>query len=123
MKTSELRIGNFITYCGIIHKVTGISKNKIKSRNLNCENEILYDSNVYEPIAINLEILDKISYDSYHEMDKIDMYTNLCPNFHYGSDSHKIFIYLGEQKTNIEYIHQLQNLYFLLTNKEIIFKL
>jgi hypothetical protein len=106
MKASELRIGNLVKQ-GVVES--------IGSRLIEVSDTI-YESEVIEPIELTEKCLFKFGlkgtqgyyYDS--EIGAIEFYYEdeilVCDIYNYRNE-------------NVKYIHQLQNIYFALTNEEL----
>jgi hypothetical protein len=132
MKTSELRIGNFVNYIedNIRFSVTGIKQQMISAGNRN-ENCTL-DIEAFEPIPLTEEWLIKLGFSKQ---------TDTSP-YNYRIHKSKMFFYIrygsfttdgGKTDLNgfnglfiankfvrvIKYVHELQNLYFVLTGEEL----
>ena len=107
MKASELRIGNFYSQFGNVHETSCFTietLTKASKQQLWCK-----------PIPITEEWLLKFGFEGWD----LDIYTmNLITN-----NFCILFDELEIVAKNIKYVHQLQNLYFALTNEELIIKL
>lgn len=115
MKAEELRIGNLLetTNNGIAHVTWGVIK------------DIESGDRYYKPIPLTEEWLIKFGFKSQSDffIEK-NYYTLKLPKkiFDYDNsltvcDKNIIFGYYGSIK--IEYVHQLQNLFFSLTGEEL----
>jgi hypothetical protein len=119
MKANELRIGNLVNYNeGGIFKVIGIHEFGI-----DCEDEIETTYMEYEnfkPIPLTEEWLLKFGFEE-------RMFGWWSDVLFLRTENRNGYFY-DWQKTNqttgtyIEYVHQLQNLYFALTGEELTFK-
>jgi hypothetical protein len=117
---NELRIGNSITFDGYDAKITGIS-------------EGFYEDDKFQPITLNEEWLQMFGFNYeetliygksgwFKKLEKQDHPTFLFFNNHL-----QCSILISSEKStvnhfidiNTEYVHQLQNLYFTLTGKEL----
>ena len=106
---NDLRIGNYINskLLGSNHKITGLLSNMLYT-----DLQLSYsDYADWQPIPLTVEILDKINWGGYIKFNigsyfKIDDVGHL----YYRSD------YSG---VNIDYLHQLQNFYYLLRGIEL----
>lgn len=103
LKASDLRIGNFV-YCKIYDKQI-----KMESFFGLCNIESRPD--LFEPISLTEEWLAKLGYD-------------LISENHYGVLGHLIWkiegrFYCDKNGMQLKYVHQLQNLYFALTQSEL----
>lgn len=125
MKASELRIGNYCYCQGEIREIFGISKDVIV--------QYLIDEDAYycgfdetKPIELTEEILLKCGFKK--EVFTLNMsYSTVNPYFeltrrHFSVSKvyEKNVRFWGNE---IKYLHQLQNLYFALTNEELNVKL
>lgn len=101
MKTNELRIGNFTQSAGgIVFKVTSEDLQFIEAGSL------------AKPIPLTEEWLLKCSF----KFKKLG-YNNLSVSNHLLSGN--FFFMIGGYAKQIYYVHELQNLYFALTGKEL----
>lgn len=121
MKSNELRIGNMVIYEKTNHIVTGIYGELVMSRWIKQpENEPDYSCNIAEisPIPLTEEWLVKMGF----ETDKIVWWNGLMSVAEYKEG----FFYLPTSQIHlirgqrINYVHQLMNLYFALTGKELV---
>lgn len=116
MKANELRIGNYVldSYNG---KITRINWQEIKW--------IQEVTDRYASIELTEEILLKCGFDK-SAWDNYSTFRNLfCSDGCIVISLEHKYIEIGDLTLDIEikYLHQLQNLYFALTNKEIQFDL
>lgn len=124
MKASELRIGNFVMDRG--GKVLLIDhweyENKISEKRVDGLQPFTEFVEYLQPIPLTEEWLLKFGFkklftlahqDSCYRIDlfRIDLFGEYFDLWH---DNHPII--------SIEYVHQLQNLYFALTNKELTYE-
>ena len=124
MKAKELRIGSLINYNGIICKVEAISNEYVSVSG--------YEANRYIPVKI--EDAKGIVLTKEHLLDSgfWKVYHNLVDIF----DKYRLRIYLAQTGASnvfftepnsttahyfisIEYVHELQNLYFAMTGEEL----
>ena len=116
MTATELRIGNIVidTY-GKATKVYNIQGDGINSYRDMGANGIdrLID---LKPIKITDEWLDKLGFTC--NMYRFDQ-TKYWSSDYFSYDSQKGFSYSGVKINNIDYVHQLQNVYFYLAGKEL----
>jgi hypothetical protein len=115
IQAQELRIGNLIlNHKGEIETVKAIGINDYiwfdKERNLLVE--------YCQQIPLTEEWLLKLGFKTSTLIHMLDSYTLNGNILFKGEDS---FRYFGTA-TKIKYVHQLQNLYFALTNEELTFK-
>lgn len=125
MKTSELRIGNWVNY--ILKEgewsMTGLMATQvvsIGSHDLVTEMEsIPLDMSYFEPIPITPEWLDKFGL----EKDNDNEYAFNMEGYNWTIRIHDGLIGLDYHEYHptqrIKYVHQLQNLYFALTGEEL----
>ena len=112
MKATELRIGNYVIEKGKIKPMYSISNHNAK------------DYSRIEPIPLTEEWLKKLGFklvfagqgDGY-----IYEYGELCKTLTIHSRDRNKFLYstFNSCEKHIQYVHQLQNLYFALTNEEL----
>lgn len=114
MKANELRIGNYFIYDNRVNEVLSIyinfGKYRITFKNEN-KSKLVENCN---PIPLTEEWLLRFGFEKV-----IDGYE--FNNYHI--DIEKIRPYFGyswqDYRTPIDYVHQLQNLYFALTGEEL----
>ena len=112
MKTSELRIGNYLNYQNSTEIATVVL---INEKHFDCRNEdeIFTPNGNYEPIKLifpwlmifGFKELEK-DYRTFFKKGKFKVELSSSGNVYYGK------LYIG-------YVHQLQNLYFALTGNEL----
>lgn len=119
MDVKELRIGNFVVYDGLVHKLESIlgSTNSVLLHTL--DGEVLLKVHINLVSAIELDMgsmldcgFEKINHkDGYvfYTKDRIDVYVE-------GRTK-----YCGFNVNKCKFIHQLQNLYFAITGNELYF--
>ena len=126
IKANELRIGNYVNELtvgeifiptGKIIKITEIKFSGISEVNPIFEHPIERNYQQIDPIALTEEWLLKFGFekDSRNEsywffLNKIFIYVGINDLYYYDYD---------EGEINIQYVHQLQNLYFALTGNEL----
>lgn len=104
MKTNELMLGNYYLSFGVdLKQVETLHKDKI-----------LID---FTPIPLTEEWLFKFGFHKY-KGDNIDFFLN---DFETACNMELLF-WKGNRIKNIKYVHQLQILYFALTNEELTIK-
>lgn len=136
MKTSDLRIGNYVYYEHTTHIVSGVHGNKVYSwwvkhgepvieyeakdvSGTQVENPYMDVVSQYEPIPLTEEWLLKFEFwtsdwDIHSTLRKQVLDSSLV----YDKDN-KTFDLGDLLNIKIEYVHQLQNLYFVLTGGEL----
>jgi hypothetical protein len=124
MKTNELRLGNLVIYRNQIVKTTGLHYDMFEcgcpdDNNWMCTGRL---SGVH-PIELTEELLVKIGFEG--EMyefcllaDDANITVNLIENridiSYFGNCEAELLI-----KYNVKYLHELQNVYYCLTNEEL----
>lgn len=125
MKAIELRIGNLVEDInGRTIRITAIKERTVRGDILPSDHNSLFTfAEDIEPIPINAEWLLKCGFECVHEMEAY------ADKHHYGyanCEGTFTFMPFCTNDTNchikIKYVHQLQNLYFALTEKELQFK-
>ncbi len=104
MKASELRIGNLVNYC-----------NKISVLNAELFLQLLKYTTPFEPIPLTEEWLLKFGFE--HLGSSRFDFKRFTYYLYDGS-----FYNQSSRLSTIKYVHQLQNLYFALTNEELTIK-
>ena len=120
MNANELRIGNLVEYFGI-RELIAIKNHKIKLINESEKGNFIIewcpiDSSSLKPIPLTEEILLKLGYNkegSFYRIKNSRLADALIHN-----DGIDINVH-GVHLTHIKYLHELQNLYFALTKKEL----
>lgn len=115
MKASELRIGNFIE-----NTDSQMASYMVVNADVIKQNEhTMYAS--LEPLPLTEAWLLKFGFNEY--MSKSDLRISIgggvLMQFHFGVN--QIECWIGDEisKTDVIYVHQLQNLYFALTGEEL----
>lgn len=129
MKANELRVGNLISHNKTTQEVISIFTYIDNTPTLMCapferETEITE----FEPIPLTEEWLGKFGFVL--QTDDSDEPDNLCKTFwsiptkdYFNFDSEfNSFIHCGMELCRVDFIHQLQNLYFALTGEELTIK-
>jgi hypothetical protein len=115
MKENELRIGNLVYFNGNLEKIDLDSFHGIAT--YDC-----FDS--YNPIQLTIEWLIKFGFE--HELNQYENHfvnpDNSWLIFEFDTDEKKWYCSNGRTIANLEYVHQLQNLYFALTGEELTIK-
>ena len=113
MKANELRIGNYVQFPGI----------KKPSKVFIIDTTETSTMTKAQPIPLTEDILLKCGFDAepkvaYSSGEKVDYNVYKCGCLTYNSLQNQWWI--GHVvTTSIKYLHQLQNLYFALTNQEL----
>jgi hypothetical protein len=133
MKTKELRLGNLVVYNNQIVKTAGLHYGMFECGNPDEENWMCTGrlSEVH-PIELTEEILVKIGfkkgYNEIHSKTIKDDFYEYNVSYQNVSDNKYSFVAYGYKNgelkrqmilDNIQYLHQLQNAYYLLTNEEL----
>jgi hypothetical protein len=121
IKSNELRIGNYIDYERTTHVVTRLLEHYVSHDWHKSIGEDAYDTSYdsINPIPLTSEILEKCGFklrDGY--LKNYPLYSITSQN---GKEQIQITGYMSLPQ--IKYLHQLQNLYFALTGKELIINL
>lgn len=119
MKTSELRQGNIVDYECTYHKITMIFKQSVQSYWIGAKEH--YINNNYtcsidsiKPIPLTEELLLKCGF----KRDS-DLKNSLCKFGIWFNVKNMEATYLSQKLIKINYLHQLQNLYWCLTGEEL----
>lgn len=125
MEAKELRIGNYVDFCGI-SKILELHSEIKKFDNVYLECEESFEWGEYErlkPIPLTEEILLKCGlkralYDSSYELNDFSIFLDkrIRENIYIQCEKRNCNVLNG---LRIDYLHQLQNLYFALTNEEL----
>jgi hypothetical protein len=114
MKATELRIGNWVEIQGLESKIISVD-----TEGCICENEYCEDfenNNItqnLQPIPLTEEWLERFGFE-YSDLNGDSGLWKIPPFQIYGK--YNQFIY--EYALDVNYVHQLQNLYFALTGEE-----
>jgi len=116
MKVNELRIGNYVYFHGDVEEINMVDGFGVIGR----EEQPLCSIDEFEPIPLTEEWLLKFGFEKADEIYFIEfgVYSMTIKEYEKGK-----YILNPETHFNyvdIEYVHQLQNLYFALTGKELI---
>jgi hypothetical protein len=110
MKANELRIGNYVEHISFgIVTIEGILRESLKTTYK--KDEYWDDFKFHKPIPLTEELYRKIEKQL------------IIKGFSYGFEKGKLTLYLSDEwEFESEFLHQIQNLYFALTNEEITIK-
>lgn len=115
---NELRIGNYINN---YNKVLSITDGGLVCTGLSIIGVVIIENP--KPIPLTEQILLKCGFKLYHSGSYcIDLFNEneyLAIDVKYNKGFVYIIIDDNSLKVNLEYLHQLQNLYFALTNEEL----
>ena len=124
LKAQDLRIGNYVLYEATYHKITSLTENVCGSVWLKAKeiDPYLHSYKEIQPIPLTSEWLIKFGFeegviklnDSWHYL-KLDLKTDCIDNCVFGEKRSSMSILY-----KIYYVHQLQNLYYALTGKELV---
>jgi len=137
IESKDLRIGNLVNeevlgdcqVSGISKETVWVEVKNIKSNGSHNLREFHININFLKPIPLTEEWLLKFGF-SKNENDVLQIETTLMPlsitlSDNYPDEKYKAWVYEDENSSyhiisdNIKYVHQLQNLYFDLTNEEL----
>ena len=129
----ELRIGNLVNSAGMVMVVSRIYEDRIFYKEYDPRTLMRHPSDIgANPIPLTHELLLKIGadYDDHRPFDEFydfESYYFECSKLtnvaiHY-SHNNKKFYYPKYEIAPVEYLHQLQNLFFALTGEELEIKL
>ena len=116
IQPQELRIGNYVEYR--IQDELDERKEWLELSTIDATDLVILESGIdedFRPIPLTEEILLKFGFlkdDNFYHLNNIWI-SNFYENY---------FSLDGFDETKIEYVHQLQNLYFALTGEELKFK-
>lgn len=119
---TELRKGNVIntfinTTDGKLHK-RGIV-HCLHMNTVEVENNETYQYNMAEPVGLNFTWLNHFGFEKYNECFwRINFRGKVIDGWYLSNDG-DLTKSLSEFMIRIQYVHQLQNLYFALTNTEL----
>ena len=131
MEVNELRIGNYINQvkyrngdCNVIRKVASVNKEGFLNVDVLGEHTIRSLQIIFfEPIPLTEEWLLKFGFIKYRHILKIHLNEGLGVNYNKDLKIWYLDIHFTTTaKIQINYIHQLQNLYFALTGEELSIK-
>ena len=114
IKSNGLRIGNYLDFGSRICIIEAIDKQGVEVKFLDNGEEEWIDLYLFTPIPITKEILLKCGFSKF-KGDNSDCFLN---DFETSCNMELLF-WKGTEIKNIKHLHQLQNLYFALTGKEI----
>ena len=123
MEANELRIGSYVLCKGYLTKVILIGEYGIRAQNSNTDYNCKFRTGDIKPIQLTEDILLKCGFDEIKDSDykyrvfeikdwgKIKLVNGILETAEY--------YFLDGLNYEIKYLHQLQNLYFSLTNNEL----
>lgn len=112
IKANELRIGSLVYVLYKVSIITSINESDVDSHD--CKDIPIEE---LRPIPITEEWLVKLGFERWKKIDMIKK----CGDFKIVFEEHDkpICFLQSERMDDLKYIHQLQNLYFALTNEEL----
>lgn len=120
--TFDLRVGNWITVEGVIYQVSGVSETKVNFKGQRAG----FIPDILHPILLTAELLEAAGFKQRGTTDLFDKVP--IEGFTYQIHSRKIMLFHGKDNTlahwlstRIVFVHQMQNLYYCLTGREIAF--
>jgi len=118
MNATELRIGNMVK-----KYFTEYGYSKICEIDITDFNDILNNVIKVEPIPLTEEWLLKFGFEKRKKLIGLLVFSKSGFDLHFVNGKWEFYV-MGSSciLTEIEYVHQLQNLYFALTNEELTIK-
>ena len=120
IKLNELRIGNYVNYLDGHVTLTSVTEE------FPCINQITLDYLEYdeiEPIPLTEEWLKRLGFKKTKESKDVEWYSlNSFDISIHEEDNNVYIVFQHLVLKHITKVHQLQNLYFALTNEELTFK-
>jgi len=119
MKASELRIGNLLEFSnGIVpSKIITVGRRFFSSASVNGDGDGDFQiTPYYKPITLNEDWLMKFGFDKNFDFLLRKKGFSIC----FEKVGNKLNCYLESIGIDIQYVHQLQNLYFALVGKELV---
>jgi hypothetical protein len=127
IKASELRIGNYVESYGGLIMCTGLFHDRFFYVSVDPHKGYLGDTafHMLQPIPLTPEILEKAGFvymtepnENYWNYNKPDVYLYLNEKLEPGLYSNE-YEHVDVIGNPLQYVHQLQNLYFALTGEEL----
>ena len=109
MKASEFRIGNYYNQFGNAEKVSWSTLKTLE--------ESTTEQLWCKPIPLTEEWLEKLGFECLYTDDEHYFYIDSIRGFYVNSNFQNI-----DCEYDLKYVHQLQNLYFALTNEELTYE-
>jgi hypothetical protein len=120
MKANELRIGNLVSYDGRVFEIDTIAKEFPTLNTIEYGIGVVDWGNI-EPIPLTEEWLLKFGFESFHKRDFKKK--GLFITTYFATPQTLVDDDFGNKRVlELKYVHQLQNLYFALTNEELTMK-
>lgn len=121
--TYDLRVGNWVIASDVIRRITSVSETKVTFEGV--KNAVKQED--IQPVPLTEELLKKTGFRQLKETDLFEKMP--LEGFTYKLHAQRIMIFHpGDNtlchwlNTRIIYLHQLQNLYYCLTGREIIYE-
>lgn len=126
----QLRLGNYVMYEQTTHVVTAMSRTLIETEWAGGTENYIHLPEELDPIPLTEEVLlrcgfEKDNYKKGHigiDYKSGEMTFDFVleePGFMGEWDKHYTFELPGHRFVNVEYLHQLQNIFFAITGKEL----
>lgn len=124
IQKNSLRLGNHVLYNSDIYEVFGLlSQNVVLKSQGGHIDHITYDSDMFEGIVLTGEILQNIGFIEAVNDSRYFYPERKLPKAGYGIEltliSNEWHIYCCNYPVDIKYLHQLENLFYDLTNSEL----
>lgn len=127
MKPTELRIGNYVKQYDKIVKLVGIIDDGVYfDEDINGMQGELWGYKDFNPIPLTEDWLKRFRFEKVKYIDCYN-WTFLFTEFDtfgvwQNKDKNKFYYNVHYRQINLKYVHQLQNLYFALTGKELTYE-
>ena len=124
IKTKDLRLGNYVTdNSGFTMYVVGIYEDTVLLNFKGNDGDVweVYEKDL-KPIALDKEMLLKLGYKVYVSDNGWDRYSKKGIDFHLSpliSGGYIPSFHINGEYHIVKYLHQLQNLFYALTQKEL----
>jgi hypothetical protein len=119
IQPNELMLGNWVRYGSNILKVVGIKLYPVGgAAEITTQHHINGNSDYYDPIPITPEILEKAGFEKYLDESNWLLGEDFCLHYYMATGGY-CFKYKDYKSITIQYLHQLQNLYYVLKGTEL----
>ena len=118
MKVTEIRIGNYVDKI----PYRGQDSNETRKDWIIGSHDIGFwhtEEFIYKPIPLTTEWLEKFGFERHSEIGHSHYFKDADYSIDIEHPGDDIYMYLKTRKVKLKYVHQLQNLYFCLTNEEL----